>query len=86
MPLAEAYFSAMDYKVIVGWDAENKVFYVVESDIAGLWLEKPTFDALVDAVRDVAPDLLQHNHKPAQTPSLRFYRDTGASIPLTIGA
>ena len=76
----------MDYKVIVGWDAENQVFYVVESDIEGLWLEKPTFEALVDAVRDVAGDLLQHNHKPVQPPSLRFYRDTGASIPLTIDA
>ena len=76
----------MEYKVIVGWDQENQVFYVVESDIEGLWLEKPTFEALVDAVKDVAGDLLRHNHKLTQAPSLRIYRDIGAPVPVTIDA
>jgi len=52
----------MEFKVIVGWDEENQKFFIVESDLEGLWLEKPTFEALVAAVRDVAPDLIAHNH------------------------
>lgn len=76
----------MEYKVIVGWDQENEVFFVVESDIEGLWLEKPTFEALVEAVKDVAGDLLQHNHQAAASPSLRIYRDIGAPVPVTVGA
>lgn len=76
----------MEYKVIVGWDAENQVFYVVESDIEGLWLEKPNFDALVEAIKDVAGDLLQHNHQAPQSPSLRIYRDIGSSVAVTLGA
>lgn len=79
-------FRAMEYKVIIGWDQESQVFYVVESDIEGLWLEKPTFEALVEAVKDVAGDLLQHNHKPTLAPSLRIYRDIGSPVPLTLGA
>jgi hypothetical protein len=75
----------MDYKVIVGWDQENQLFYVVESDIEGLWLEKPTFEALLDSIKDVAGDLLHHNHKTAQTPNLRIYREIGAPVPVTLG-
>jgi hypothetical protein len=75
----------MDFKVIVGWDEENKKFFVVESDIEGLWLEKPTFEALVDAVHDVALDLIEHNHgKQDGRPVLRIYREVGA--PVALGA
>jgi len=75
----------VEFKVIVGWDAENEKFFIVESDIEGLWLEKPSFDALVDAIRDVAPDLIAHNHGPAKsTPILRVFREVGAPMPLTL--
>jgi hypothetical protein len=73
----------MEYKVIVGWDRENAVYFVVESDIEGLWLEKPTFEALVDAIKDVAAELLAHNHGAPASQSLRIYRDIGAPVPLT---
>jgi hypothetical protein len=73
----------MEYKVIVGWDRENAVYFVVESDIEGLWLEKPTFEALVDAIKDVAGELLAHNHGAPASQSLRIYRDIGAPVPLT---
>jgi predicted RNase H-like HicB family nuclease len=73
----------MEYKVIVGWDRENAVYFVVESDIEGLWLEKPTFEALVDAIKDVAGELLAHNHGTPAPQSLRIYRDIGAPVPLT---
>ena len=74
----------MEFKVIVGWDEENKKFFIVESDVEGLWLEKPTFEALVDAIRDVAPDLIAHNHGEQTTPTLRIFREVGA--PMSIGA
>jgi hypothetical protein len=74
----------VEYKVIVGWDEENKVFFVLESDIKGLWLEKPTFEALLDAIKDVAGELIQHNHRPANSAQsrLRIYRDIGEPVPL----
>lgn len=75
----------MEYKVIVGWDEENKRFFIVESDVEGLWLEKPTFEALVDAIRDVAGELIEHNQgKPKKTPILRIFREVGAPMPLSI--
>lgn len=75
----------MDYKVIVGWDEENRKFFVLESDIEGLWLEKPTFEALVEAIQDVAPDLVTHNHgTESGAPVLRIFREVGA--PLALGA
>ena len=52
----------MEYKVIVGWDEDARVFHVVESDIEGLWLEDPAFDGLLAKIKDVAGDLVQHNH------------------------
>ncbi len=75
----------MEYKVIVGWDEENKTYFIVESDVEGLWLEKPSFEALVDAIRDAAPDLIAHNHGPQMsTPALRIFRDIGAPVSLGI--
>ncbi len=75
----------MEYKVIVGWDADAQKFFIVESDIEGLWLEKPNFEALVEAIRDVANDLIDHNHGPQQTtPRLRIFREIGA--PVSLGA
>lgn len=74
----------MEFKIIVGWDEENQKFFIIESDVEGLWLEKPTFEALVDAIRDVAPDLIAHNHKTQKPPILRIFREVGA--PMTLGA
>jgi hypothetical protein len=75
----------VEFKVIVGWDEENKKFFIVESDVEGLLLEKPTFEALIEAIRDVAPDLIAHNHgKQKRTPTLRVFREVGA--PMTLGA
>jgi hypothetical protein len=76
----------LEYKVIVGWDAQNQKFFIVESDVEGLWLEKPTFEALVEAVRDVAGDLIAHNHGSQRTPpTLRIFREIGAPVPVTMG-
>jgi len=77
----------LEYKAIVGWDERNQKFFVVESDIEGLWLEKASFEALVDAVRDVAGDLIAHNHGvQTSAPTLRIFREIGAPVPVTMGA
>lgn len=77
----------MEFKVIVGWDEENQKFFIVESDIEGLWLEKPSFDALVAAIRDVAPDLIAHNHgQQAGASTLRIFREVGTPVPVGLGA
>jgi hypothetical protein len=73
----------VEFKVMVGWDEKNKKFFIVESDVEGLWLEKPTFEALVDAIRDVAPELIEHNHGVSEeAPLLRIFREVGAPMPL----
>lgn len=78
---------AVEFKVIVGWDKEAQKYFIVESDIEGLWLEKPTFEALLAAMRDVAPDLITHNHGAQKTsPVLRVFREIDAPVPVTLGA
>jgi hypothetical protein len=77
----------VEYKVIIGWDEQNQRYFVVESDVEGLWLEKPSFEALVEAIRDVAGHLLEHNHgEQVGTPTLRIFREIGAPVPVGLGA
>ena len=76
----------MDYKVVVGWDAEKGVFFVVESDIEGLWAEARSFEELLDVIRDVAPDLIAHNHAGAAPVGLRILEDRGRLMSLGTAA
>jgi hypothetical protein len=46
------------YTVRAEWDWKAGVWVVGESDIPGLFIEAPTFDAFVEVVQDVAPALL----------------------------
>jgi hypothetical protein len=78
---------AVEFKVIVGWDREAQKYFIVESDVEGLWLEKPTFEALIAAMRDVALDLIEHNHgRQKTTPVLRVFREIEAPVPVGLGA
>lgn len=52
------------YEVVIARDAESGYFYVHESNIIGLQACAPTMDALMEVIQDVAPDLIQANHKP----------------------
>lgn len=74
----------MEYKVIVGWDSKNQRFFIVESDVEGLWLEKPSFDELVEAIRDVAPDLIAHNHEASNQAILRIFREVETPLAMSI--
>ncbi|WP_376988762.1 DUF1902 domain-containing protein [Bosea sp. R86505] len=53
--------SQLAFRVFVSHDADNAVWFVVESDIPGLNVEAPTLDALVEAVTDLAPHLIDEN-------------------------
>lgn len=53
--------SQLAFRVSVSHDAANSVWFVVESDIPGLNVEAPSLDALVEAVTDLAPDLIGNN-------------------------
>ncbi len=43
------------------WDPSESLFYS-DSNIIGLHLEAPTFEAFEEALMDVAPDLIVANH------------------------
>jgi hypothetical protein len=49
----------MKYIVTVSHDAKEGVWYVQDSEVPGLNAEAPTFDALVEVIFDLAPDLLR---------------------------
>lgn len=53
--------SQLPLRVFVSHDAENAVWFVAESDIPGLNVEAASLDALVEAVSDVAPELISAN-------------------------
>lgn len=53
--------SQLPLRVFVSHDAENAVWFVVESDIPGLNVEAASLDALVEAVSDLAPELISAN-------------------------
>jgi len=48
------------YHVKAVWDAEAGVFFA-ESDIPGLHIEAPTMRAFVEAVEELAPQILEAN-------------------------
>ena len=43
------------------WDSEADVWITQSDDIPGLFLESPSFDALIDRVRKAAPEMLELN-------------------------
>ena len=45
--------------VRAAWDDEASVWYVEDSDIAGLATESDTLEGLRQRVRDIIPDLLE---------------------------
>jgi Domain of unknown function (DUF1902) len=64
---AESDRSPVSFTVTATWDAEAGVFYS-QSDIPGLHVEAPTFDAFVALVRDLAPEMIADNLPQAKGP------------------
>lgn len=51
----------MKYLVTVSHDAKEGVWYVQDSEVPGLNAEAATFDALVEILSELAPDLVNAN-------------------------
>lgn len=62
--------AAPSFRVTALWDSEAGVFHS-ESDIPGLVVEAETFDAFVDLVRGLAPEVLADN-RPDVAPPYRI--------------
>lgn len=50
------------YEVKAQWDAQAEVWVASSDDIPGLNTEAETFDALVEKVLAIAPELIELNH------------------------
>jgi len=61
------------YEVVIARDEESGQFYVHESDVIGLNACADTIDELIAIIQDVAPDLIEHNHR-ARLNVLSFLR------------
>lgn len=48
----------MSYAVNIGFDEALHRYYVISSEIPGLWVETETFEEFVEVAMDVVPDLL----------------------------
>jgi hypothetical protein len=49
-------------KVTAHWDAKASVWWAESDDVVGLVAEASSFDALVDDLRQIVPELLELNH------------------------
>lgn len=64
----------MSYTVKAGFDQTEHRYFVLASDIPGLNIEADTFEDFVEAVQDVAHDLVG---AAADGSKIRFERDVG---------
>lgn len=53
----------MKYKIQLLWDNEASVWVATSTDVPGLVLESGSFDALIERVRYVIPELLELNRQ-----------------------
>ena len=60
----------MQFTVTVSHDEREGVWFVESSDVPGLNAEAPTFDALVEAIADLTPDLIAANAPDAALNSM----------------
>ena len=51
----------MDCKIKMTWDNESDRWYTQTDDVPGMALDSGSFDALVEKVRMIAPDMLEAN-------------------------
>ncbi len=72
----ERHICRMQYTITVSHDEKVGVWFVQDSDVPGLNAEAQTLEALIDAITDLAPDLLAAN-----VPEV-FNRRTALAPPL----
>ena len=69
----------MEHHVNMRWDGEARVWYAV-CDSIPLALESDSFDALIERVKEAAPEILMENGEDATAISLCFFAERRESI------
>ena len=64
----------MTYLVQIGYDQQERRYYVLASDIPGLTVEAESIDAFVEIARDLAPDLVA-GHRQGSSIDFRYERE-----------
>lgn len=52
------------YRVEAHWDPEAEVWYAISDDVPGLATGADTFEALVEKLKTVVPEMLEENGVP----------------------
>jgi DNA-binding NarL/FixJ family response regulator len=65
----------VEYKIVIGRDAAEHVYRVIESEIDGLWLEAVSRDALIAAISEVAAAYVRRGAASGGT--VRIYEEVG---------
>jgi predicted RNase H-like HicB family nuclease len=58
------------YEVRAQWDPDAKVWWAVSEDVPGLASEAPSFEELLNNIRELVPELLALNDAPTATSDL----------------
>jgi len=69
----------MEYKIIIRWDDEARVWYAV-NDVIPLALESNSLDALIERVKIIAPEVLAENGKSSDACQLYFVAERRENI------
>lgn len=72
----------MEYIVNLTWDPDASVWVATSDDIPGLVLESGSFDALLERVRFVAPELLALNQHKGSPLTLTFHSERRERIAM----
>jgi predicted RNase H-like HicB family nuclease len=68
-----------EYRILLTWDEEARVWIAESDDIPGLILESGSLDALIERVRHAAPELLELSGNVADI-SLSFKAERRAGV------
>lgn len=64
------------------WDAESAVWIATSKDVPGLILESGSFDALVERVKQVVPELIELNGQKAVDIRLSYSTEREDLVPV----
>ncbi len=71
-----------EYDVDLLWDSEAAVWVASSENIPGLAMESGSYDALIERVRFVVPELLELNGMPKEDIALRFHSERLEKVSL----
>ncbi|GHV43711.1 hypothetical protein FACS1894187_25940 [Synergistales bacterium] len=70
----------MEYKILLMWDDEARVWIATSEDLPGLVLESGSLDALMERVKFAAPELLELTDKACDNLHLLFKMEYDAVV------